>query len=41
MVCPDCQTKAMSFAEYCKKCGAQLIREKGRRNQKNILYWTF
>lgn len=26
MVCPDCKEKNFSFAEYCKKCGADLTR---------------
>ncbi len=32
MECPDCNTKAMSFEEYCKKCGAELFRSDETRS---------
>jgi predicted amidophosphoribosyltransferase len=43
MVCPDCGTKAMSFAEYCNKCGADLhqAQRNAKKSKLKILFWTF
>jgi predicted amidophosphoribosyltransferase len=43
MMCPDCHTQVTSFAEYCKKCGADLhqAKENAKRHQYKLLFWTF
>jgi predicted amidophosphoribosyltransferase len=43
MVCPDCQTQAASFAEYCNKCGADLhkVKANNRKNQIKVWFWAF
>jgi DNA-directed RNA polymerase subunit RPC12/RpoP len=34
MHCPDCNSKVMSFQEYCQKCSAEL--RKNKEKYKNV-----